>query len=66
MKTPTMTLKEDNVEGCREHIELEVDHAQGMHLVNIHGSGMCDTGVPRAARNRPVFATGENADTSAL
>ena len=33
---------------------MEVDYAHGMHLVNIYGSGMGDTGVPRAAENARI------------
>ena len=52
-ENPDNDFEEDNVEGCREHIELEVDYAQGKHLVNLYGPGMRDTGVPRAAKTAP-------------
>jgi len=60
---PDNDLEENNVEGFREHIELEVDYAAR--------DALCQYLWPRVTRhrssacggNRPVFATGENADS---
>ena len=61
-ESPDNEFEENNVEGCREHIELEVDYAAG--------DAPCQYLWPRVTRQRssacggkrPVSATGENAD----